>query len=244
MNKVLLVDDEPGALKSIKYLLDWEQTGFVIGAEASNGKQALELLRQDSFALVITDIRMPVMDGIALIASIREFSDVAVVIMSGYEDFSNARAAMKYGVKDYLLKPAEAEELDRLLLKLKHELEEKSGGGRSKPESPASAVDFVKFWVKEHYAEQVSMKNIAAHLYMNAAYLGSLFKAQTGVGFSEYVLRIRMEKAKEMLEANDMKVYEVAAAVGYNDMDWFYEKFKQYTGVNPGDYRNKHLISS
>jgi two-component system response regulator YesN len=243
LNKVLLVDDEPGALKSVKYLVDWEQTGFVIAGEASNGKQALDLLREQSFALVITDIRMPVMDGIALIAAIREFSDIAVAIMSGYEDFGNAKAAMKYGVKDYLLKPAESEELEQLLRQVRQELERKNGDVQTRPESAADAVDFVKHWVKEHYAEQVSMKSIAASLYMNAAYLGSLFKTQTGVGFNEYVLRVRMEKAKEMLERTDMKVYEVASSVGYNDMDWFYEKFKQYTGVNPGDYSNKSMIS-
>ncbi|PYI57125.1 response regulator transcription factor [Paenibacillus flagellatus] len=240
MYNVLIVDDEPGALKSIRYLLDWERTGFVVAGEASNGRQALDRLRERSYSLVITDIRMPVMDGMALIAALREFADIPVAIMSGYEDFAHARTALQYGVKDYLLKPTEAEELERLLASVKRELDEKGGVSREGgPDTPAGAAEFVKRWVKEHYGEPVSMKGIASQLYMNAAYLGSLFKAQTGIGFNDYVLRVRMEKAKELLEGTDMKVYEVASAVGYQDMDWFYEKFKQYTGVNPGDYRSR-----
>ncbi|WP_217596785.1 response regulator [Cohnella sp. GbtcB17] len=245
---VLLVDDEPGAIKSLKYLLDWEQAGFRIAGEAANGRQALERLAEHDYALIITDIRMPEMEGIDLIAAIRERSDVPVAIMSGYEDFSYARAALRFGVMDYLLKPAEEDDLAKLLVRVREDLDKRSEhaapSGQDRvtlPDDPGNergVVRFVKQWVKDHYASPLTLKGIASQLFMNSAYLGSLFKTQTGIGFGEYVLQVRMEKAKEILAGTDLKVYEVASAVGYNDMDWFYEKFKRYTGVNPGDYRS------
>ncbi|WP_168735698.1 response regulator transcription factor [Cohnella fermenti] len=244
---VLLVDDEPGAIKSLKYLLDWEQAGFRIAGEASNGRQALECLAEHPYSFVITDIRMPEMEGLAFIAAVRERSDITVAIMSGYEDFAYARAALQLEVKDYLLKPAEEDDLARLLARVRGELDKRDKPVPSEEDRAAPSGDlgnekgvarFVKQWVKDHYASPLTLKGIAAQLYMNPAYLGSLFKTQTGIGFGEYVLQVRMEKAKEILAGTDLKVYEVASAVGYNDMDWFYEKFKLYTGVNPRDYRS------
>ena len=97
MYSVLIVEDEPVARQSLKYLIDWEQLGFFIKAEAENGLHALKLLETEHFSLVLTDIRMPTMNGLELIARLRAFSDVPVVILSGYDDFEYARQGMKLG---------------------------------------------------------------------------------------------------------------------------------------------------
>lgn len=126
MYPVLLIDDEPGALKSLKYLLDWEQYGYTIAGEASGGRQALEMVREHPYSLVITDIRMPVMDGLELITELRRFSKVPIIIMSGYAEFEYVKECLKHGVKDYLLKPVEEEDLIQVLQKVKLEMEQQA----------------------------------------------------------------------------------------------------------------------
>lgn len=123
MFRVLIVDDEPGALKSLKYMLDWDEYGYSIMGEAANGKQALEMLKNGSFQLIITDIRMPGMSGLELIHAIREISaELPIIVMSGYEEFEYVRECLRHGVKDYLLKPVDQENLARLLVTIREEL--------------------------------------------------------------------------------------------------------------------------
>ncbi|PRX66432.1 AraC family two component transcriptional regulator [Cohnella sp. SGD-V74] len=124
MYNALIVDDEPSARDSLKYLIDWEEHGFRIAAEAEDGKQALELARSRHFALILTDIRMPKMNGLELIEKLKEFSEAHVVILSGYEDFEYARQGMKLGVNDYLLKPADEDDLIGVLHRIRTAIEE------------------------------------------------------------------------------------------------------------------------
>lgn len=123
MIQVLIVDDEPGALKSLKYMLDWDEYGYSITGEAANGKQALEMLKTGSFQLIITDIRMPGMSGLELIQGIREVSaELPIIAMSGYEEFEYVRECLRHGVKDYLLKPVDQGNLAKLLVSIREEL--------------------------------------------------------------------------------------------------------------------------
>ncbi|WP_271629452.1 response regulator transcription factor [Caldicellulosiruptor sp. DIB 104C] len=121
MLKVLLVEDEVYMRKGIIKLVDWNGRGFVIYREASNGQEALEILKKEHIDVVITDIKMPVMDGIELIRRIsEEFENrPAVVIISGYNEFEFAKAAIRYGVNDYLLKPIDEAELIQTLERIK-----------------------------------------------------------------------------------------------------------------------------
>lgn len=126
MFNVLLVDDEVGVRNSIKAKIDWEACGFHIAYEASNGEEALRLLEENKLPdVMITDVRMPVMDGIALIqACANKFAGcgLRIVVLSGYSDFAYMKAAIQYGVKDYLLKPVVRGELTALLNKLAEEI--------------------------------------------------------------------------------------------------------------------------
>lgn len=117
MIKVLIVDDEPYIRQGLKILINWEQYGFEVCDEASNGKEALELLMKTEYDLVVTDIKMPVMSGIELIEQTWEkVSDkIRFIILSGFYEFEYAKKAIKYGVVDYVLKPVQKEELIRVL---------------------------------------------------------------------------------------------------------------------------------
>ena len=93
--------------------------------------------------------------------------------------------------------------------------------------------------LKENYRENLTLKDLGRKYYMNAAYLGQIFKKQYGESFKDYLNRIRIEKAVELLIHTDMKIYEVADAVGYKDMDYFINKFISLNGCTPAKFRKQ-----
>ncbi|MBP2000025.1 two-component system response regulator YesN [Paenibacillus shirakamiensis] len=124
MIQIMLVDDEERARKGICTLIDWEKYGVTIVAEARDGIEALELLQVMNVDILITDIRMPEMDGLALIEHVStHFSHIKCVVMSGFDDFSFAKKAITFGVTDYLLKPSRTQEILDTVLKLVHMIE-------------------------------------------------------------------------------------------------------------------------
>ncbi|GFZ75573.1 hypothetical protein GCM10008018_20480 [Paenibacillus marchantiophytorum] len=107
MYKVIFADDEPFALEGIRLMVEWEELGFEIVEMCENGEEALACIEAYKPDLVVTDIRMPVIDGLELIDRVQKAgSDPVFIILSGYNDFEYARSALRYGVKHYLLKPA------------------------------------------------------------------------------------------------------------------------------------------
>lgn len=117
MNKILIVDDEPFIRASIKSLCNWQDYGFSIDYEASNGRQAIDLIQENpEIIIVITDINMPVMDGLQLISEIRKLNkNIETFVLSAYNDYKLVREAFKFGARDYILKT----ELDKdIILKL------------------------------------------------------------------------------------------------------------------------------
>ena len=117
MNKILIVDDEPFIRTSIKSLCNWQDYGFSIDYEASNGKQAIDLIQENpEIIIVITDINMPVMDGLQLISEVRKLNkNIETFVLSAYNDYKLVREAFKLGARDYILKT----ELDKdIILKL------------------------------------------------------------------------------------------------------------------------------
>ncbi len=122
MLKVLLVDDEPIIAQGISVLIDWEKYGYEIVDTANNGLEALEFLKHNSVDLILADVKMPVMDGIKLLKTIREekLSDAFFVIVSGYGDFTYAQQAIKYKCTDYILKPVQKQQLLDLAVQVKN----------------------------------------------------------------------------------------------------------------------------
>lgn len=122
--KVILADDEPIVLKALKVLIDWEGLGYTVCGEASDRKHALRLILQERPDVVITDLRMPGINGLALIQRCREegLSHIRFVILSGYSDFQYAQQAIQYDVTEYLLKPVDEDALSTVLSKMRLKL--------------------------------------------------------------------------------------------------------------------------
>ncbi|SFF88497.1 Response regulator receiver domain-containing protein [Planifilum fulgidum] len=120
--KMIIVDDEPVICKGLRLTIPWHELGVRVVGEAHNGKQALRLAEKHDVDLVLTDVKMPEMDGLALAEALRrERPQVRIVMISGYDEFEYARQALRLGVEDYLLKPVDIDELWQLVKRLAHE---------------------------------------------------------------------------------------------------------------------------
>lgn len=122
MYHVLIVDDEKYIRRSIINRIDWEKCGGEVIGEAADGEEAYEMIGLYQPEVVITDIRMPGMDGLKLAEIVsREYPHIKLVLISAYNDFEYARKAIQYGVKEYLLKPVMEEEMEEVLIRLEKE---------------------------------------------------------------------------------------------------------------------------
>lgn len=148
MNQILLVEDEPASADYLASLIRRELSGMKVVAVAENGEEALQFIRRQPVDIVVTDIKMPVMDGLKLAEAVRTaWPMIPVVIVSGYELFDYAKTALRFGVSDYLLKPVKPRELveclERIALRLEYSRRvQEALGASSKPES-AEGADFL-----------------------------------------------------------------------------------------------------
>ncbi|MFB5675239.1 response regulator [Paenibacillus terreus] len=124
MYRVLIVDDEPEIRQGLKLKINWEQLGLTIAGEARNGAEAMEKLATEAFDIVITDMNMPLMNGVSLLKACREqHPELRLLIITGYEDIHYAKAAVRHQARDYLLKPVARTELTEALTRLCQELD-------------------------------------------------------------------------------------------------------------------------
>ncbi|CAH0120668.1 HTH-type transcriptional activator RhaR [Paenibacillus sp. CECT 9249] len=125
MYRVMIVDDADEIRNGLKLKANWRQYGFDVCAEARNGREALDILAEQPVELLITDIRMPVMNGLDLLAACSaSHRATKLVVLSGYDDFQYVKRAMQCGAADYLLKPVIGEELEKVIVKVKEALDE------------------------------------------------------------------------------------------------------------------------
>jgi two-component system, response regulator YesN len=124
MFKVLIVDDERYIREGLKVLIQWKDLGFKICGQAENGEQALKLIEETKPDVIVTDIKMPLINGLELIKKVNEELklNIKFIVLSGYDEFEYAKTAMRYGVKDYILKPIEEEDLEKVIKEMYEEL--------------------------------------------------------------------------------------------------------------------------
>ncbi|MCD8083765.1 MAG: response regulator [Clostridiales bacterium] len=123
--RLILVDDEEEIREGIIRKIPWEKLGFAVVGDAENGQDALELIEQQEPDVLMTDIRMPYMDGLELTKRIHQkYPSMKVLIFSGYDDFEYAKQAISLGVAEYILKPVNVEELSQILTRVKESLDE------------------------------------------------------------------------------------------------------------------------
>lgn len=241
--RVLLVDDEIMIREGFKQLFDWQAHDCEVVGEACDGMEALtqiDTLRPD---IVIMDINIPIMNGLKVIQLSRiKHPNTAFVIVSGYDDFSYCREALRLQITDYILKPVNYEEFGTCIDSLKISLFERRVSSAAEPEKQEErAITGITRYLQEHLAEEISLSVLAEQSHLNPQYISQLFKSEIGVNFLVYLTNIRMEKAKKLLLSTALSIAEVAEQSGYGDYRVFTKVFKKSEGITPSQYRRDFL---
>ena len=237
--KILIIDDEPKIRNGLSNLLT-RREGWEVAGAYENAADALKYLAVNQVDVMITDIKMPEISGLELIARIRERDKkTAIIILSGYSNFQFAQRAIELGVSRYLTKPTNPRERICVL----EETEKKLGGKQEKEEDsgkiPNLFVQKAADYIKLNYSEKISIKEIADQLYLSPNYLSELFKKHTGKTISEYLTEYRLEKACQLLDHAEYRVGDVSGMVGIHDGRYFSNMFKKKYGMTPTEYRNR-----
>lgn len=356
MLKVMIVDDEKLAREGLKDLVDWNSLNMEIVSTATNGREALDYLLKNQVDILLTDIKMPQMDGLELLHALAHHEVMPTsIVFSGFNEFQYAQKAIQYGVLSYLLKPIRMDELMEALCKaaerhgkVQHEPATKEEMERFRKSTQQEAdrisqeigkaicsceealvrqncdalfsllveggysmevcrryaflcayelsrsvgqfmgeallldntdrmglmavaknvqelqralehcvddlceqvhtirqngrrriISDALFIIQQQYGDSsMSMMWLSRKLNLTPNYLSSLFSKEMGKTFSEYLEDYRIEQAQRLLQDSQIKVYEVAAAVGYTDPKYFGKVFKQHVGKTPQEYRS------
>lgn len=252
MYRLVIVDDEYIVVKGIQVVLSRIGADCDVVGTAADGKTALEVIHNTKPDVVITDIRIPYIDGLSLIEECREFLDHAdYIIISGYQEFEYARRALILGALDYIDKPVTAGKLRTAFERVEKRRKKPSEVLEMQPVSAGDDENFADAaasaenhhaigaslsYIQNNYTRDIGLTELGELVGMNPAYLSVLFKENVGISFVKYLTGLRMEKAKELL-ARGEKASDVAAAVGYNDAHYFYETFKKKNGMTPSEYK-------
>ena len=347
--KVLLVDDEPWNRDILRNLGQWDELDMVVCGEAEDGQQAMRMVKELQPHLVITDMRMPGSDGVALMQTLNKgFPEIKVVVVSGYDDFNYAKHALRYRAADYLLKPVNPDELNATLAKCARELEKSTTSPETWESYPAffagefslfqqqarlrfndldlprlrewfqqleqkleqsevcrprqlgrvayelqnlldelcvsnglsdrseeglppatvlgsisAAVDWVsasyyqaleqliaqrkyknklnleevKQYMQQHCMEMITLEHLAQIFFVSKEYLSKAFKKEYDVNVTDYVVQLRMARAREWVMDDQIPFKHIAEMTGYEDVSYFYRVFKKHFGVSPGEMR-------
>lgn len=252
--KLLVVDDEVATAKALCNYFPWGSLGFEVVCLLENGCQALEYILHNPVDVVLCDIIMPVMTGIDLAREIfeRNIKNVKVIFLSGHKEFEYAQKALSFGVRYYVLKPTNYEDLMDIFGKVKNDLDTATYSS-SMPSSEnieeknensynynQKIIETIKKHVQTNYST-ATLEEAAMLAHMSPNYLSSFFKQKSGDSFSNYVIKIKMQKAAQLLKGIDYKTYEISSMVGYSNTQNFTRTFKNFYGMTPREYRNQPL---
>lgn len=242
MLKVLIVEDEEMIRQGIILTVDWAALNCAVVGQAANGEEGLEKVKELKPDLIITDIKMPRMDGIQMVTKLREAGNQAkVIILTAYDSFAYAQSALRLGAVDYLLKPFHDGDLENAVLRIQGTAADARDPLSQFPRTFRNGyVQEVAKYIAGHYQEpDISVGVIAGALGISEGHVSHLFKKETGDTILGYLTAYRIHKAMSLLKDCRMKVYEVTEQVGYRDMAYFSTSFKRVVGVSPSEYQNK-----
>ena len=264
MYTVVIIDDEPLIVEGLSKMMAWEKWNCQVAGTACDGKEGMELIREKEPDIVITDINMPKLDGLKMIAGLKsEFPDMQLIILTGYREFEYARQAIELGVSRFLLKPSRMNELEEALETVTGRLNQKElfmaapapEYTRPTEEPPAKAQDaegdenseansfIVKNaleYIRENSREKLRLTDVADQVYVSQWHLSKLLNRHTGKTFSDILNGARMEKSKELLKDPSLRICDVAEMVGFQDLAHFSRVFKKMEGMSAGEYRNTY----
>ncbi len=236
--KILFVDDEEIVRESIIKKVPWEELGFEIVGDAENGEQALLKLENLDVDILITDIKMPFMDGITLSQRVKAMrSSIEIVLFSGFNEFEYAKEAINIGVTEYILKPVDVDELSQILLKIKNKLDVKQEDKKDIEKLRLKFNESLPI-LKEHYLHQLVNGKLKEDQIQKGleSYDISLKEGNSWVVASIMIKvpsktkredLVTLHSAKELIPISIIGLIDEAMKDSYN-----YASFESSTGIN------------
>ena len=233
--KILIVDDDGDLRGELKdFLEDYEVF------EASNGQDALKLLkRANEIGVVILDVMMPVMGGLDCLEEIKKTDpDLGVIMLTGHSSKDVAIEALRGRADDYLEKPIK---IDRLKSAIERLMEARRGEADVGTMDLKAKIEKVKGFIERNCFKKVNLKDASAVVYLSPKYLSRIFKEYAGMGFNDYRLSKKIEKAKELLLKSGANINQISEKLGYENTESFIRQFKKFTKYTPTAFRIKIL---
>lgn len=262
MYKVLLVEDEEMIRKGLRYTFDWVLAGCVVVDEAENGQEGTEKILALRPDIVITDVGMPIKNGLEMLRETVDKCGYSAIIISVYSEFELAKTAIQLGVSEYLVKPLEHSQLLVALEQAKERVEMRRyyARGRSSGRSDLSTLSVLEDidwdaaenhlvgkmvrYIEENYASKISINDLVIPLRASTAYLAQHFKEKVGYTFNEFLNRFRIQRAIQLMKKGEGKVAVIATEVGFSDYTYFIRVFKKYTDMVPGQFLKYFRLKS
>jgi YesN/AraC family two-component response regulator len=249
MFKILIVDDEPYIIDGLKKMINWEEFNINHIETATNYVDAVTKAMELRPDIAIFDICIKDKSCFDIITRLKAMNFTSnYILISGFSEFEFARQAIKIGVKDYLLKPINQDELKKVLTRII--IEELHGvllekEGRKELDSVlhreysdfSKLVNKVLMIVQNEYRNKLSLKIIADRFMVNSAYLGQVFYKETHMKFNEYLMAYRLGIARELILDTNDKISAISYRIGYMNINYFYQLFRQYYNVSPLELR-------
>jgi len=234
LNKILLVDDDKEFRE--EFMGCFKEYDII---QAADGEEALKILgKPNEIGLVLLDVKMPGASGTSVLGRMKALSpELKIIIVTGFSSKDVAIDALKSHADDYIEKPFEVDEMREVIERF---LGDGSGvAGHGVSEDVAAKIRHVKDFIERNCCKKITLTDAARALSLCPKYLSRIFKEAAGTGFSEYRLKVQMEKAKELLAAGNHNVNQVSDKLGYQNPESFIRQFKRFAGCTPTEYRAK-----
>lgn len=263
MIRVMIAEDEKIEREALRMLIEtYYGEDIQLVYEASTGKELLQQARKFKPQIVLMDIQMPQLDGLEAAEQLKQMDpDIEIVFLTAFSYFEYAQKAITIGALDYLVKPFSNQKffsvMDTVIGKIRekqHFYKEQNflheqlnrlkrmldmhGITSEVPEKnhEDQIVVLVKRYMEKNLAEDISLEKVAKEIGMSPYYLSRYFKKEDGTNFKDYMIKIRMDRAKFLLCNHRLNVQETALQVGYSDPNYFSRAFKKHTGLSPTEY--------
>lgn len=250
MYRVVLIDDEKIIVDGLTRVIKWADYNCEVVGAAYDAAGGAALIRRLKPHIVFTDIKMPDQDGLTMLAGLKsEFPEMQIAVLTGYRDFNYAQEAIKLGVTRFLLKPSKMDELHEALSAMKERLDKlppDAAAGEDEPCLDRHAGSFIvnqaTAYIEEHYAQKLTLQEVADKCYVSQWHLSKLINKYTGNTFYELLNNVRIEKAKALLNDPKLKIGDIVDMVGYSDAAHFSRVFKRIVGISANEYRNTSAV--
>ena len=254
MLKVLIVEDEEVIRHGLMLTMNWVDMGCYVVGSAQDGVEGLKMIKELSPDIVLTDIKMPRMDGLQMIKEATKHYSFKTIILTSYSEFDFAKRAIGLKVSDYLLKPVDERILRDVVERIYADLNMLSNTSDDDNKVSALAeleragivfnanviqnvyVNKAVEKIIENYREKNSIEMIAEELGVSSSYLSRKFKETFGKSYLDMLNHYRIQQSIRLLCKGTYRIYEISYMCGFSDYKHFCNVFKKYTNVQPSQY--------